>query len=124
LWPFKLQGSLREKPTIQKLFASLLVAVFTISFVPKSFFHDLLANHQDVISCEHPGKEATCVHPKGFNCSFDDLVVSTPYVVDTTGFSIGKPDYYISYTSLERKLVLQQYFLGTESRGPPSIVVA
>jgi hypothetical protein len=99
-----------------------LLVFFTISCVPKSFFHDLIANHQDVISCEHPGKAASCVHPKGFNCSFEKLVVTSPYVVAAAGFSIVKPVSFPTHKRVHSSFVLSPYFPHSESRGPPSIV--
>ena len=112
---------LEKKPTIQKFSAFLLLVIFTISFIPKSIFHDLIASHTDTISCDHPVKKAVCVHQQGFKCSFNDLVVTVPYVSFSNAFNFGEPVTYSSFTSVFNAPVLQRYFFGTESRGPPGI---
>jgi hypothetical protein len=115
---------LNEKSTIQKFLAGWLLVLFTISFVPKSLFHDAFADHKDIITCEHPGKNATCVHEQGFRCDFNDLVVGTPYVSNISNIGFLLPVFSTTFTSNYSPLVLQQLNLGTDSRGPPSIIVA
>jgi hypothetical protein len=113
---------LKERLIIQKILASWLLVLFTISFIPKSYFHDLLADHNDVISCEHPGKDETCIHPKGINCSFNDLVVTAPYVTVSTAWNDLLPTIFTENKYSYIQPFLEVCYLAAESRGPPSIV--
>jgi hypothetical protein len=109
---------LTQKPTIQKILASLLLLVFSISFIPKSFFHDAIANHTDEATCSYSA-DKLCIHQKGFSCSFNDLVVAGPYVPINNTFSLIQPFIHFTFKDWHNPLLLQQQFFGTESRGPP-----
>jgi hypothetical protein len=115
---------LREKPAIQKFLAYVLLVCLTIGFIPQRYFHDVIADHQDTVTCEHPDPNLPCVHQKGFNCGFNDLVVSSPFVPHLTGFDLLKPDHFSFYNSRYQLVLLQHCCYGKESRGPPSILVA
>jgi hypothetical protein len=115
---------LREKPTIQKLFAFLLLVCLTIGFIPQRYFHDAFADHKDTIACEHPSSQTVCIHQKGFQCGFSDLVVSTPYVSGLAGIAFIPPVHISYYNSSYQLLLLQPGCCGKESRGPPSSLVA
>jgi len=112
----------RRKPTIQKFLAGLLLVVFTISAIPQSFFHDLFAQHKDVVSCEHPGERAACVHQQGFQCGFSDLVVSAPYLSYESATDLAKPVYFAPKKSEPYHVALPVYSSYTEGRGPPSVL--
>ncbi|HVF80603.1 MAG TPA: hypothetical protein VM884_01645 [Flavisolibacter sp.] len=107
-----------QKPTIQKTLASLLLVFFSISFIPKSFFHDAMADHTDAATCNYSA-EKLCVHQKGFSCSFNELVVTSPYDLLIATFSLVQPYIYAANTGRYYSLRLQQQFFATESRGPP-----
>ncbi|HEX8314205.1 MAG TPA: hypothetical protein VF609_04400 [Flavisolibacter sp.] len=102
----------------------MLLVFLTISFIPRNYFHDVIADHRDTVTCDHPVQEGPCVHQKGFNCSFTDLVVTTPYVSNITVFHCVQPVHHATGTCGYLPLVLPQLHLHTESRGPPSIAVA
>jgi hypothetical protein len=115
---------LNEKPTIQKIFFSLLLVVFTISFIPKAYFHEVLADHKDFVSCEHPGAKAACIHQQGFRCDVNDLVVTTPYVLSANGINFVHPPFGVILVTPLFSFVAQHHFLGTDSRGPPSVIIS
>jgi hypothetical protein len=93
--------------------------VFSISIAPKVFFHDALANHRDKLTCQHPGNNY-CLHQQGFNCHFDDLVVTAPYL-HQQNTSI---DFTAHYSSVESasyyELQLQHHIQQNVTRGPPN----
>ncbi|RYY00083.1 MAG: hypothetical protein EOO53_22550 [Gammaproteobacteria bacterium] len=111
---------MRRKPTIQKFLAGLLLVVFTISAIPQSFFHDLIARHKDVVGCEHPGEKAACVHPQSFHCGFSDLVVSAPYLSCESTSELARLVYPAPEKSDPHRVSLSLYSSYTEGRGPPS----
>lgn len=98
-----------------------MLVVFAISVAPKSYFHELLANHKDIIGCTHAPGSAPCAHQQPFNCHFDDLVVTAPFLFATMGFYATKPIEQISdhvfYSSHLTSFVL----LHKAGRGPPQI---
>lgn len=72
---------MRQRIVIQKLLAAAMLLLFAVSAAPKVFFHELLANHQDVQYCEHPVKASACLHATGINCHFDSIVVNAPFLL-------------------------------------------
>jgi hypothetical protein len=73
-------NQLKQNTTIQKFITILLLLVFTISVAPRSFFHDLVADHRDTPGCSIDHK-ISVIHKQSFNCHFEDLVVSSPFVL-------------------------------------------
>ena len=103
--------------------ALLLLVLFTVSFIPKKFFHDVMASHTDAVGCEHRNKEQACIHQQGFNCAFNDLVVTAPYVSVSTPVPFVQQQELPVFVNSFVGFFLQQFFFGTESRGPPFMVV-
>jgi hypothetical protein len=112
--------ALAQKATIQKSTAVLLLLVFLTSIAPRAFFHDMVANHEDLPDCRQL-HHSTVLHQQGFNCHFDDLVVSVPiallsdpaFVFTDFNFANNPASFYFSPT--------QSVFQHKESRGPPTI---
>jgi hypothetical protein len=96
----------------------MLAALLLISVAPKSFFHDLIANHKDDFSCAH--KNTTCLHELKKNCHFNDWVVNGPY------WSAPECPYFpaIPTATVCCRCLEEDPFLSTisttESRGPPA----
>ena len=116
------ERSLTKKTIIQKILAGLLLVLFTISFIPKSYFHDAFADHTDSAGCNYAIGKSACVHQQGFHCSFNDLVVTAPYVAFSSGFNLVQSFIHVSYTSKYHIPILPEYFFAAESRGPPSLI--
>jgi hypothetical protein len=113
---------LKQQIFIQKFLAFVLLSVFAISVAPKAYFHDLVANHKDdVVTCTHPPTSAPCAHKEGFNCHFDDLVVTAPFLFQKTQVSFctllvnadRQTAYHSSYSPYS--------FSHTTGRGPPQV---
>jgi hypothetical protein len=112
---------LKRKTAIQKTVAIVLIMVLAVSIAPKGWFHNLVADHKDLPDCRqlHHSK---VLHHQGFNCHFDDVVVTAPYVSTREQallFVILLPnkEQPLSYTS-----PLQSLSQTKDSRGPPSLV--
>jgi len=94
--------------------------VFVISIAPRAFFHDVVANHEDLPDCRQL-HHSTVLHQQEFNCHFDDQVVSAPFVLLSDpafiftdfNFANNPTSFYSSPT--------QSVFQLKESRGPPTI---
>ena len=111
----------KQKKTIQKRIAFLLLLVFMVSAAPKTYFHDVIANHKDVSYCTHLNETSACVHLKGFNCHFDNLVVTAPYVVQSNPFSLIVPVRYIHLNTRYSFSYHSCFLSSADSRGPPAI---
>jgi hypothetical protein len=110
---------LKQRSTIQKIIAGFLLMLFTISIAPKIYFHNLVADHKDVAGCGQLHKTAV-LHLQGFNCHFDDLVVTAPYLSQTE-----EPVLLVHLVFEKKQPVFSSVFLSSfsqhkENRGPPS----
>jgi hypothetical protein len=112
---------LKRKTAIQKTLAIVIIMVFAVSIAPKAWFHDLVADHQDLPDCRQT-HHSKVLHHQGFNCHFDDVVVTAPFVA--TGeqpivFIVIPPhkEETLTYTS-----PLQSLSQAKEGRGPPCLV--
>ena len=93
--------------------------LFAISIAPKIYFHNLVADHKDVAGCSQLHKTAV-LHVQGYNCHFDNLVVTAPYLLQTE-----EPLLLINLLFEKRQPVFSSVFLPSflqhkENRGPPS----
>jgi hypothetical protein len=111
---------LRQKKFIQKLITSVLLVLFIASITPKNYFHDLIADHKDVSYCDHPAKTSTHLHQQGYNCNFDDLVVTVPYLLTAKQILFLPDQLYTELNYPETSFSLQAATHYKETRGPPS----
>ena len=111
---------LSNKKTIRQLYSFLLLLVFSVSIVPKIYFHDVVANHKDTISvCDHPEKIKACLHQTGYNCHVDELVVNTPYVIlSNVAFLLANVP-FSEFHSNYSFFIGRNFLLHKEGRGPP-----
>lgn len=109
---------MKQTTTIQKANGIFLMLVLAISIAPKTFFHDLVAHHKDLPVCNQLHKTAV-FHHQGFNCHFDDLVVTTPFIFVNEQPVVFAHFYFekkqASFCSFHLSSFLQQ----KENRGPP-----
>ena len=108
-----------RKPIIQQLTGFLLLLVFALSTAPKSYFHDLVADHHDdVISCDLAHKTSV-LHKKTYHCDCDDLVVSTPFVFQQEFFSVSLLKYFPVKQEFIYSVFTAEFPNRHDSRGPP-----
>jgi len=111
---------LKRKETIKRGIAFLLLLVFMVSMTPKSYLHDSIATHKDFTYCRHQHKVSACLHQQGFNCHFDNLVVTAPYIAYSPLFSFHLAVPYISFIADNATAYYCHFFFHTDSRGPPA----
>jgi len=75
---FNLKGSAQ----LPKVIAFLLLLLFTISSVPKMYFHAAMVHHRDMGSCNYPDKAVAHIHTDGYNCDVDQQAITIPFVAD------------------------------------------
>ncbi|MEO6068937.1 MAG: hypothetical protein ABIN57_02125 [Chitinophagaceae bacterium] len=109
---------MKKIETIQKRIAFLLLIIFTISIAPRVYFHDALAHHKDASPCHHVAN-SYCLHQQGFNCHFDDLVVSSPFLQYGELTYLIDNSFFPQEVALFSPLTVQQYLQHPENRGPP-----
>jgi hypothetical protein len=112
--------SLRQNSHIQKFIAVALLLVFTVSIAPRSFFHDLVANHTDTPGCSIDHK-VSAVHKQGIHCHFDDLVVSVPFVLQSESASAPFVLHFVQTNDSYSDSYLSYFLLHKENRGPPVV---
>jgi hypothetical protein len=118
-WPF--DSSLKQQSVIQKWVASLLLVVFAISITPKAYFHEVIARHKDVSVCTHPPQAAHCIHKQGFNCHFDDLVVTAPFLLGKAIDSFDSIARFPNMSSVYKESFLACSLLQKKGRAPPAV---
>lgn len=106
---------------IQKGLALFLWVVFALSITPKPFFHDVLADHKDEQVCRDKDKSSPHFHKPASHCSFDDLVVSAPFLIVPQAFAPEPLQRAGHFSELIPSFVCSLACQATESRGPPSI---
>jgi hypothetical protein len=93
--------------------------VFALSATPKVVFHEILAEHTDGPVCHDRNPAETHFHQPAFHCAFDDLVVSSPFLLFTLNEApeptVLFPPFAISFIAPD----VLRAFLHSESRGPP-----
>ncbi|NTS43202.1 hypothetical protein HRG84_20125 [Flavisolibacter sp. BT320] len=112
---------MRKKSIIQKVIAVVLLLVFTISVTPGHLFHDVLTSHTDEQVCRDRDKSVPHFHNPTFHCSFDELVITAPFLGDVFHPVIEPPLFVVAHTEFVPVFYLPSTFQHTESRGPPMI---
>lgn len=100
------------------MIALLLLFVFITGSAPKAFFHDLIADHNDIAACtiDH---ETDVLHPHETNCDFNDLVVPAPYIFETGIYKFQDSPDFNQYLSFIGIAYFFTYTKHKENRGPP-----
>ncbi|WP_121352326.1 hypothetical protein [Flavisolibacter nicotianae] len=104
---------------IRKKGGFFLLLVFALSITPRTFLHEAFAGHRDGIVCQHPGKNLPCFHRQAFHCSFNDLVVTAPYLAPLPLAVAAPPCFDNRPVSFFLPALLPAVLLRAENRGPP-----
>ena len=109
---------MKHTTTIQKVRAVFLTLVLLVGIAPKAFFHEIVAHHKDVPTCNEEHKSAV-FHHQGYNCHFDDLVVTAPFL-----FISEQPIIFKQFHFEKKQQELYSFHLSSfsqhkENRGPP-----
>jgi len=97
----------------------MLLLIFSISIAPKAYFHDLIADHKDYSNCNDFHKNSV-LHKEGYNCHFDDLVVSSPFILQAEKITVPTITYFNSHSVSLYSLSLQAFLQTIDNRGPPA----
>lgn len=109
---------MKKVTNTKKLIAGLLLVVFTISVVPRKYFHDIIANHEDVAFKNSTSKEKSFTAYK-FNCGFVELVAVSPFLA--SDISVNQNDhFFFGIHNIEFSTALfKNTFDYFTHRGPP-----
>jgi hypothetical protein len=86
--------------------------------MPKTFLHDVFANHTDVTSCNDSGINGACIHKQGFNCQLTDLVVPSVYTVNELR-SATIPLFSPVQNYIFKLTIPENNYSVSQGRGPP-----
>jgi len=114
---------LNKRTIIRKGIAFFLLLLFLTGSLPKAYFHDLVADHVDKVSCDQKHTSAV-LHKQSINCHFDDLVVTSPFVTPVVSeFEAAvlhfEKEQFTRFNSYQYSFVQH-----TDSRGPPVVSYA
>ena len=101
--------------------ASGLLLLMVLSIMPKTFLHELFANHQDVEVCNDSKVQGPCIHKQGYSCQQSDLVVPSSYTC--TDADLEKDfSFVIVEASACSSALLSNFHSSSSGRGPPNNV--
>ena len=81
---------------ISKIIAALLLVLLMITITPKTFLHDILADHKDAPSCNDARLDGPCIHKQGYNCQQSDIVVPAAYLISEGQVVVIDPDFLVN----------------------------
>src|SRR5688572_18751214 len=111
---------LYRNQTIRRLFAFVMLVLFTFSITPKRYLHDLFAGHTDTITKSLNDGNAH-VSKSGFQCDCDNLVATSPFTDQADGIHIARLLVHSSqFTSYITPVYTSSHSF-IELRGPPSV---
>jgi hypothetical protein len=107
--------------TIRNCLSLVLLVIFTISITPKPLWHSVFADHVDVpVQCDHPDSSKHCLHPKGFDCHFNNLVVHADYFPTLFSVDFTPQKQIAHYVSGLCDSYLLTNYQTQDNKGPPA----
>lgn len=97
-----------------------MLLAFLLGNTPKTYLHDLVADHRDLPECNQLHKTAV-LHQETFNCHFDDLVVSVPFLLQAAVPFLTAPVLFGPMHADIADEVRICYLYHKENRGPPAV---
>ena len=114
---------LYQKP-IRKFIALVMLVVFAFSITPQKSIHDVVAKHSDPTKCSvHKDAPIDQVENASIHCSYDNLVVASPYVEFDFSINIELPPQIKREKTIFFSFDISTLPNSFESRGPPVILV-
>ena len=109
--------------TIRKFIALVMLVVFAFSITPQKSIHDLVAKHSDPSKCSvHKDAPVDQVENASIHCSYDNLVVASPYVEFDFSINIAPPAQVKSENTILSSFDISNLLNSFESRGPPVVL--
>ncbi|MGI9138654.1 MAG: hypothetical protein ACR2IM_06405 [Sediminibacterium sp.] len=108
--------------TIRKFIALVMLVVFAFSITHQKSIHDLVAKHSDPTKCSvHKEAPVDQVENTSIHCSYDNLVVASPFIDYHFPIKITLFPQPISKNTIFSTLKIDNVIHSFESRGPPVI---
>lgn len=107
---------------ISKCIAVLLLLVLMLSITPKTFLHDILADHKDAPSCNDARLDGPCIHKQGYSCQQSDVVVPSAYLIAEVKDVVKHPQFFIREKFSCTSSLIQNFVSLTQERAPPARV--
>jgi len=93
-----------------------------LSIMPKTYLHELFADHEDTSLCYDSPTTGPCIHQQGFNCQQAELVVPVSYVSSDNDFTLSERKFFIVASRIISFALLQVHICEDSDRGPPVLV--
>jgi hypothetical protein len=100
--------------------AFFLLLLFTISAVPKMYFHSAMVHHQDIAECSYADKSSAHIDKDGFNCDIDQQLISFPFLGSFVSLKLQPVT--VAYPGFAQAPVPDLFSVSilSGSRGPPN----
>jgi len=107
---------------IRQFIALVMLVVFAFSITPQKSIHDLVAKHADPAKCSvHNDAPIAQVENSSTHCSYDNLVVASPFIDFFTAIQIGPIAPIKPVNTAFTHFIINAAPSFLESRGPPAI---
>ncbi len=107
---------------IRSILAGIMLLVFAFSITPQQNIHDFVAKHVDPTSCKvHKNLPIDQVENASIHCSFDQLVVTSPFVHYNFEIALTIPELVIVKNDTPISFVANTSLSHFDSRGPPIV---
>jgi hypothetical protein len=108
---------------IRKCLSLVLLVIFTFSITPKPLWHSLFAGHVDApVTCDHPNTSRHCLHPVGFDCHFDNLVVKADYFPTISLLALIPQEQIALYLPNLCDSYRLTNYQTQDNKGPPAVI--
>jgi hypothetical protein len=98
-----------------------LLVILTISITPKPLWHSSFAGHVDTpVKCDHPNTSKHCLHPVGFDCHFDNLVVNADYFPNLISIDFTLQEQIVHYIPALCDTYHLTIYQTQDNKGPPA----
>jgi len=108
--------------TIRQFIALVMLVVFAFSITPQKSIHDLVSKHADPTKCDvHKDAPITQIEKASIHCSYDNLVVASPFIHFFVTIQLGPIAPIQSVNTAFTYFIINAVPSFLESRGPPAI---
>ncbi|MFV0604598.1 MAG: hypothetical protein ACK5NK_02040 [Niabella sp.] len=106
------------KNRFTNIIAWVLLLVFTTGALPKIFFHDIIAHHDDVLYKDSPSGKKHLVNYT-YNCGFVNDVAPIEFIPVKIEFDFKKITFPAFFQKKEEKFYYTTFYYNHFLRGPP-----
>jgi hypothetical protein len=93
-----------------------------VGVAPKSYLHEMFADHEDAPSCSDTYTDGPCIHKQGLNCAQAEIVVPASYDALRNEYTRFEREFVLIPLILDPASLVQLHFSTETGRSPPAHV--